>query len=83
MLTCLVPPYLATVIDLASRRVVGWALASHMRTELVEDSLKMAFVRRRPERSLIFHTDYAEVFVKPRNDRLGCVGEGCLTGFSA
>ena len=35
--------YLATVIDLASRRVVGWALADHMRTELVADALKMAF----------------------------------------
>ena len=64
--------YLATVIDLASRRVVGWALANHMRTGLVEDALKMAFVQRRPERGVIFHTDYAEVFVKPRSDRLGC-----------
>ncbi len=36
--------YLATVIDLASRRVVGWALADHMRTELVEEALEMAFV---------------------------------------
>ena len=35
--------YLATVIDLASRRVVGWALADHMRTELVSDALLMAF----------------------------------------
>ena len=34
--------YLATVIDLSSRRVVGWALAAHMRTELVADALKMA-----------------------------------------
>jgi putative transposase len=49
--------YLATVIDLASRRVVGWAIANHMRTELVEDALKMAFVQRRPSRGLIFHTD--------------------------
>src|SRR5260370_33437266 len=32
--------YLATVIDLASRRVVGWALPEHMRTELVEDALQ-------------------------------------------
>ena len=38
--------YLATVIDLASRRVVGWALADHMRTELVEDALTMAFANR-------------------------------------
>ena len=37
--------YLATVIDLASRRVVGWALADHMRTELVEDALTMAFAQ--------------------------------------
>ena len=35
--------YLATVIDLASRKVVGWALADHMSTELVEDALTMAF----------------------------------------
>lgn len=49
--------YLATVIDLASRRVVGWSIANHMRTELVEDALKMAFVQRRPSRGLIFHTD--------------------------
>jgi transposase InsO family protein len=49
--------YLATVIDLSSRRVVGWALAEHMRTELIEDALKMAFANRRPERGLIFHSD--------------------------
>jgi putative transposase len=49
--------YLATVIDLASRRVVGWAIANHMRTELVEDALRMAFVHRRPPRGVIFHTD--------------------------
>jgi putative transposase len=49
--------YLATVIDLASRRVVGWALADHMRTELVEDALKMAFAQRAPEEGVIFHSD--------------------------
>jgi putative transposase len=49
--------YLATVIDLASRRVVGWALADHMRTELVEDALTMAFARRDPEQGVIFHSD--------------------------
>src|SRR3954462_4874184 len=49
--------YLATVIDLASRRVVGWALADHMRAELVGDALEMAFGQRRPERGLIFHSD--------------------------
>ncbi len=49
--------YLATVIDLASRRVVGWALADHMRTELVTDALTMAFANRAPERGVIFHSD--------------------------
>ena len=49
--------YLATVIDLASRRVVGWALADHMRTELVEEALEMAFDTRRPAKGLIFHSD--------------------------
>ena len=49
--------YLATVIDLASRRVVGWALADHMRTELVDDALSMAFSTRRPEKGVIFHSD--------------------------
>jgi transposase InsO family protein len=49
--------YLATVIDLSSRRVVGWALADHMRTELVEDALSMAFARRRPAEGVIFHSD--------------------------
>jgi transposase InsO family protein len=49
--------YLATVIDVASRRVVGWAIADHMRTELVADALKMALDRRRPGPGLIFHSD--------------------------
>ncbi len=49
--------YLATVIDLASRKVVGWSLADHMRTELVEDALTMAFANRAPEEGVIFHSD--------------------------
>ena len=49
--------HLATVIDLASRRVVGWALADHMCTELIEDALSMAFAHRAPEKGVIFHTD--------------------------
>jgi putative transposase len=49
--------YLATVIDLSSRRVAGWALADHMRTELVENALSMAFAQRRPAEGAIFHSD--------------------------
>ncbi len=49
--------YLATVIDLASRRVVGWAMADHMRASLVCDALSMAVDARRPGPGLIFHSD--------------------------
>jgi putative transposase len=49
--------YLATVIDLASRRVVGWALADHMETSLVCDALEMALAARRPTPGLLFHSD--------------------------
>jgi transposase InsO family protein len=49
--------YLATVIDLSSRRVVGWSMADHMRTELVADALRMAVAARHPAPGLIFHSD--------------------------
>ena len=49
--------YLATVIDIASRRVVGWATADHLRTELVADALRAACHRRRPTGPAIFHSD--------------------------
>jgi transposase InsO family protein len=49
--------YLATVIDLASRRVVGFAMADHMRAELVCDALTMAIEQRKPVAELTFHSD--------------------------
>jgi len=49
--------YLATVIDIASRRVVGFALAEHLRTELVADALTNAVAARDPEPGVIFHSD--------------------------
>jgi putative transposase len=50
--------YLATVIDAHSRRVIGWAIAEHMRTDLVQDALQMAIILRGelPEQ-VVFHTD--------------------------
>jgi transposase InsO family protein len=49
--------YLATVIDLASRRVVGWAMADNMETDLVADALRMAIDQRAPAPGLLFHSD--------------------------
>jgi len=49
--------YLATVIDIASRRVVGYALADHLRTELVTAALGNAVAARDPAPGVIFHSD--------------------------
>lgn len=48
---------LATVIDLSSRKVAGWALVDHMGTALVKAALSMAFARRRPSEGVIFRSD--------------------------
>ena len=49
--------YLAAVIDCYSRRCVGWAMAEHMRAELVVEALEMAIWQRRPETGLVHHSD--------------------------
>jgi transposase InsO family protein len=50
--------YVATLLDAYSRRVVGWAMADHLRTELALDALAMALARRRPQNGhLVHHTD--------------------------
>jgi putative transposase len=49
--------YLALVMDLWSRRIVGWAMANHLRSELVLAALAMAVTQRRPPKGLIVHSD--------------------------
>ena len=49
--------YLAVVLDAFSRRIVGWAMATHLRTELVLAALEMARVQRRPT-AVIHHSDH-------------------------
>ena len=49
--------YLAAVIDLHSRAIVGWSMQAHMETSLVDDALRMAWFRRKPPTGLIFHSD--------------------------
>ena len=51
--------YLAVILDAFSRRVIGWALADHLRTELVDEALRMALTQRQPpmHSGLIHHSD--------------------------
>lgn len=49
--------YLALVMDLWSRRIVGWAMAAHLRSGLVLSALQMACQHRRPPKGLIVHSD--------------------------
>jgi putative transposase len=50
--------YLAVILDAFSRRVVGWAMADHLRAELVLDALEMALWNRRPPAGLVHHSDH-------------------------
>jgi putative transposase len=55
--------YLAAVQDAFSRRIVGWSMADHMRSDLVIDALQMAIARRSPDPGLIHHSDQGSQFV--------------------
>jgi putative transposase len=76
--------YLAFILDVYSRRIVGWAMGSHLRTELVVDALQMAVWRRKPVPGLVHHSDQGvhytslsfserlrEVGIKPPMGRTG------------
>ena len=67
--------YLAFILDCYSRMIVGWQLATHLRTDLVMDALEMANGLRRPGEGLIAHTDrgsqYTSLAYTDRLDELG------------
>jgi putative transposase len=77
--------YLAAIIDCFSRRIVGWSMADHLRTELVVDALEMALARRRPIEGLVHHSDAGTQYTslafgrRPRQARIapsmGSVGD--------
>jgi putative transposase len=64
--------FLAAVIDVFSRRVVGWSMSARQRTELVTRALQMAVIRRRPDRVVVHHGDQGcqPRFKGPRNTAL-------------
>jgi len=55
--------YLAAYIDLYSRKVVGWSIDKHMRSELVETALKRGLWSRKPPKGLMVHTDQGSQFI--------------------
>jgi len=58
--------YLAVVMDLFSRAIVGWAMADHMRAELVESALDMALGHRTPGDALLHHSDQGSQYTSAR-----------------
>ncbi|MFD9950978.1 IS3 family transposase, partial [Nonomuraea sp. NPDC059023] len=84
--------YLAVVLDVFSRRIVGWAMADHMRTELVTDALAMAIHQRRPDAGVIHHSDKGSQYtsiafgrrceqagVRPSTGRTGTCFDNAIT----
>jgi putative transposase len=76
--------YLAFILDTHSRKVVGWSMAPHMRTELVVDALEMAVWRRRPVAGLVHHSDrgvqYTAISFGKRLEEVGIVPSMGRTG---
>jgi len=62
--------YLAIVMDLYSRRVVGWSISKRMTVDLVERALQMAINIRRPKAGLMFHSDRGSQYTSGRFSRL-------------
>ena len=54
--------FLAVVLDACSRRIVGWSMAAHLRTELALAALDMALQHRRPAAGVIHHTDHGSQY---------------------
>lgn len=84
--------YLAVVLDVFSRRIIGWAMADHLRTELVTDALAMAVDRRRPSPGVIHHSDKGsqytslsfghrcrEAGIRPSTGRTGSCFDNAIT----
>jgi putative transposase len=73
--------YLAVILDVCSRRVVGWSMADHLRTELVVGALEMAVWNRRPDAGLIHHSDHGGQYTSLLfGERCQAVGIRCSMG---
>ncbi len=79
--------YLASCIDLGSRKLAGWSMAGHMRTELVEGALKAAWRERGSLAGAVFHSDHGSVYCSKAYtalcDQLGVIQSMGAIGSSA
>jgi transposase InsO family protein len=67
--------YVAVIIDLFSRQVVGWAMDNHMRTSLCVNALQMAYWRRKPAKGLLHHSDRGSQYAsKEYREHLAVMG---------
>ena len=73
--------YLATVIDLYSRKIVGWSMADTMKVSLVNDALNMAIKHRNPPSGLIWHTDRGSQYASYSHKDL-CKQNGIIQSMS-
>jgi putative transposase len=64
--------YVAAVLDLFSRRVVGWSMSSQMTAQLVTDAMLMAIWRRGPAKALLHHSDQGSQPNTPARTSSGC-----------
>ena len=55
--------YLAAVMDIWSRMIVGWSMSPHMTADLADDAPKMAIARRSPKRGCVHHSDHGSQYV--------------------
>lgn len=62
--------YLACIMDLASRRIVGWSMSQRMKTDLVCQALQSAYWQRKPPPGLIMHTDRGSQYASARHRQL-------------
>jgi putative transposase len=76
--------YLAFILDAHSRRIVGWAMENHLRTEIVVDALQMAVWKRKPAPGLVHHSDqgvqYTALSFSERLEEVGIMASMGRTG---
>jgi len=73
--------YVAAVLDLYSRKIVGWSMAEHLRTDLVAGALALALGQRRPGRELLHHSDRGVQYASAEYQGL-LAAHGCVCSMS-